>query len=76
MDRIYDICFGCDHFCSNNDDKLLAGCRAFPYPDGIPDDIGDVYSHDIVLEGQTTDFVYTPAKNKKNRFGRRIKIYQ
>jgi len=74
------ICSGCDHLCSNNDDGLRMGCRAFPK--GIPDDIGDIHSHDTVFMGdglysrQAGDYVYTPAKKKVNRRGHVIEIYQ
>jgi len=73
MDRIYDICDGCDHFCLNNDDGFWGGCRAFR---GIPNEIGDKHSHDKPLDYQKNDYVYTPAKKKVNRFGDEIDIYQ
>ena len=61
-----DICQGCDHFCTNNDDEdLIQGCRAFP--DGIPSQIEDKHSHDTVIKGQVGNFVYTPAKKKSYR---------
>jgi len=71
-----NICFGCDHFCLNNEDGLFCGCRAFP--DGIPRkyDIGLPHSHDVVIDGQVGDFVYTPAKAEFNVAGRRIRIRQ
>ena len=75
MDRIYDICDGCDHFCLNNDDGFWRACRAFP--GGIPmNEIGDINSHDKPLDYQKNDYVYTPAKKKVNRFGDEIDIYQ
>ena len=74
MDRIYDICDGCEHFCLNNDDGFWRGCRAFP--GGIPNKIGDKHSHDVVHNGQVGDYVYIPAKKKRNRFGQKIDIYQ
>ena len=70
-----DICFGCDHWCSNNDEGLRGGCRAFP--DGIPTEfIGGKHSHDKIIKSQTGDYVYTPAKREKDIFGRKIEIYQ
>ena len=80
MQWINNICFGCDHFCSNNDDRLTMGCRAFP--DGIPDVIGGQHTHDEVFIGdglwkhQVGVFVYTPAKKEFNIRGRKIEIYQ
>ena len=86
MTKIKSICWGCDHFCINNDDGLTQGCRAFP--DGIPFFIGDKHSHDEIfdkdctaikslkLKPQVGDYVYTPAKREKNIFGRKIEIYQ
>ena len=74
------ICWGCDHYCSNNNDGLLMGCRAFPK--GIPENIGDIHSHDTVFMGdglyprQVGDFVYTLAKKKVDKHGREINIYQ
>jgi len=81
MKREKDICWGCDHFCTNNDDGILGGCRAFP---GDIDShiIGDLYSHDKPIEGnnryprQDNDYVYMPAKSKTNRWGNKIQIYQ
>jgi len=72
--RIDDICQGCEHVLTNNNDGLRRGCRAFP--DGIPRFIGDTNSHDIPVEWQVSDYVYTPAKKKVDRYGRKIKIYQ
>ena len=69
-----DICQGCDHFCSNNDDGLLTGCRAFP--DGIPSFIENKHSHDKIIEGQVGTFVYTPSKRKLSLYGRKIKVFQ
>ena len=80
MKRINNICFGCDHFCINNDDNLLCGCRAFP--EGIPDMIGGLHTHDDVFIGnhlwrpQLGNFTYTPAKYKYNKFFQEIIIYQ
>ena len=83
MIRYESICFGCDHFCRNNDDKLGMGCRAFPGGDpGIPCVIGDLHSHDKPfkdngwINAQDNDYVYTPAKKKVNLIGNEIKIYQ
>ena len=71
-----NICFGCDHFCSNNSDRLVRGCRAFP--DGIPYKygLGKEHFHDKVLDGQVEDFVYTPAKIEVNNMDQDISIYQ
>jgi len=80
MEREKNICIGCVHFCSNNDDGLLMGCRAFP--DGIPMIIGGLYSHDKVFKGdiiyssQDNDYVYMPSERKINRRGREIVIHQ
>ena len=76
MDRVYCICWGCEHACYNNDDRdLIGGCRAFP--DGIPsDEIGDIYSHDKPLEWQKNDFVYMPAKRNVSRLHCKIEVYQ
>jgi len=80
MQWINNICFGCEHWCNNNDDGLLMGCRAFPK--GIPDEIGGEHTHDSVFWGnnlykrQVGDYVYTPAKKKVNRRGHIIEIYQ
>ena len=68
------VCLGCDHFSLNNDDKLFHGCRAFP--DGIPRWIGLKHSHDVIIDGQVGDFIYTPAKKEFNIVGRAIKIRQ
>ena len=69
-----DICQGCDHFCTNNSDGLLMGCRAFP--EGIPRFIENKHSHDKIIEGQFGTFVYTPTKRKVSNFGRKIEIQQ
>ena len=70
-----NICFGCDHFCDNNDDGLLEGCRAFP--DGIPTEkIGAKHSHDKKLKNQNNEFVYKPAERLYDNLGQRIIIYQ
>ena len=76
MTREKDICLGCDHFCSNNDDGLLEGCRAFPKGITRRFRIYDSHSHDKPVEGQENDFVYTPAKSKTDRYGDKIQIYQ
>ncbi|MDR0814324.1 MAG: hypothetical protein LBN37_01075 [Bacteroidales bacterium] len=76
MEVLNLICFNCIHFCENNNDGLLSGCRAFP--DGIPDSVmfvnehnkplkpyepkEDISSLDPPLEGQKGDYVYTPIK--------------
>jgi len=74
--RSKDICSSCDHYCTNNDDDLLMGCRAFPK--GIPYHlhIEDTHSHDIPFREQGNDFVYMPAKREESNFGRKIEIYQ
>ncbi|KAA6302929.1 MAG: hypothetical protein EZS26_000824 [Candidatus Ordinivivax streblomastigis] len=70
------ICFNCTHFCDNNNDGLLSGCRAFP--DGIPDSIMFTNQHnkplkpystekylsslDPPIEGQKGDYIYIPIK--------------
>ena len=75
MRRSEFICFGCDHWCYNNDDRLRGACRAFP--DGIPTyKIGDKHSHDEIIEGQVGDYVYTRAKREKNILGMEITFYQ
>jgi hypothetical protein len=51
----------------------MMGCRAFPNGSGIPYNIGNVNSHDIIIEGQVGDFVYTPAKREFNIRGHRIR---
>jgi len=62
MRRSEFICFGCEHFCSNNDDGLRKGCRAFP--DGIPtDEIGGKHSHDKIIEGQVGDLILAVKVN-------------
>ena len=68
------ICWGCEHYCLNNDDNLLCGCRAFP--DGMLDWIGNDHSHDTIIKGQIGDYVYTPAQKEFNKSGRKIEIYQ
>jgi len=60
MQNLDDICFRCVHFCNNNDDGLWQGCRAFP--EGIPSDITEAGSHDIVRKGQTGEFTFTKLK--------------
>ena len=70
---VTSICFICDHFCRNNDDGLMMGCRAFP--NGIPDDIGNEHDHDNVIKGQIGDYVFTPAKREFDTMGHRIKDY-
>ena len=70
------ICFGCEHFCLNNDDGLRSGCRAFPDVKGIPNWVGNKNSHDKVVKGQVGDYVYMPAKRKIDILGRIIKVYQ
>ena len=72
--RAFSICMGCDHFCLNNNDDMIYGCRAFP--EGIPDNIGYFHSHDVVIDGQVGDFVYTPAKAKYDIVGDKIEILQ
>jgi len=87
MDIKMDICWGCEHYNGNNDDKgLTSGCRAFPNMDmptgcapGEPY-IGAPHSHDkpyydngyddfgqLTFEGQRNDYVYTPAKNLRDK---------
>ena len=68
--RADDICSVCDHFCLNNSDGLLEGCRAFP--NGIPRAIEAPGSHDTVKEGQVGNFVFTPTKREYSNFGRKI----
>lgn len=51
-------CFVCEHFCRNNDDGLLCGCRAFP--NGIPEEAMDGFNHSHILEGQIGEYVFTP----------------
>ena len=71
----YRICSGCEHMYLNNNDRPFARwCRAFP--NGIPEKIGEIHSHDKVIDSQVSDFVYMSAKSKKNRFGQKITIYQ
>ena len=74
MDRIYSICWGCDHYSFNNDEDFFGGCRAFP--NGIPSDVGNIYSHDKPLEWQKNDYVYMPAKRKVCKLHRKIEIFQ
>jgi len=74
MDRRYCICDGCEHSSFNNDDDFIGGCRAFL--NGVPDEIGDINSHDKPYEGQGNDYVYMPAKRKATLYGRKIVIYQ
>lgn len=51
-------CFICEHFCLNNNDGLLFGCRAFP--DGIPDSVHNGYCHNEVVDNKVGDYVFTP----------------
>jgi hypothetical protein len=74
MDTIDLICLDCEHFCSNNNDGILCGCRAFPK--GIPYDYPINNKHDKIIkkeppgtivgiqypEGQVGDYIYKPLK--------------
>lgn len=50
-----NLCFKCEHFCSNNYDGLGCGCRAFP--NGIPDDV-KCWQHTCIFEGQVGTYVF------------------
>jgi len=73
--KYFKICYGCDHFCANNNDGLKGGCRAFPNGHK-PDNICLPHSHDVVLDGQVGNFVYTPAKKEFNRYKQKIVRFQ
>ena len=74
MDWKNRICWGCEHYCNNNDDDLKMGCHAFPK--GILDEIGSKHSHDKIIKGQVGNYVYSPSNRKINRRGNKIEIYQ
>ena len=65
-------CQICEHFCRNNNDGLLFGCRAFP--DGIPDSVRDGYLHNAVVAGQVGNFVFKQRdENNLTEFAKWLK---
>ena len=64
MIRLNNICFGCDHFCDNNEDGLGIGCRS--YPKGISTKIiHDPHSHDKVIKSAVDVLETITEKMKK-----------
>jgi hypothetical protein len=61
MDEKIFYCGKCVHFCLNNNDGLMSGCRAFP--DDIPYGLSGK-DHTKIIKGQKGDYVYTPIKEE------------
>ena len=58
MEPINFICDRCKHR-----QGVYGGCKAFPFPKGIPDEILQTNKHDKPLKYQNNDLVFTPIDN-------------